>query len=137
MGTHKETYKDREYHRSDKYHRNDQRISPNEFTRNNNRQRSSNHNYSNRGNNSSTSSSSAYPQLGTKRPIIPEVDSSINYKSDNSNPGLTVFKGNNNSSKRQKNSSGNSGNWQKLSEATPTENYEDGVTYDGNFETFG
>ena len=121
--THKEPYKDREYHRSDKYHRNDQRVSPNEFTRNNNRQRSNNHNYSNRGNNSSTSSSSAYPQLGTKRPIIPEVDSSINYKSDNSNPGLTVFKGNNNSSKRQKNSSGNSGNWQKLSEATPTENY--------------
>jgi hypothetical protein len=106
-------------------------------------------------------STASYPSLGTKRPIIPEVSPSANYKSGNSNPGLSVMpvghtgrmdhpighsmhsghSGHSShsshqpsTSKRQKNSSGH---WQKLSEAIPTDNYEDGVTYDGNFETFG
>ena len=106
----------------------------------------------------------SYPQLGTKRPIISEVSASANYKSGNSNPGLSVtplvgqtgpmdqiahsmghsshsmHSGHSNhssyqpsTSKRQKNSSGN---WQKLSEATPTDNYEEGVTYSA-FTNFG
>merc|ERR1719483_1705328 len=36
-------------------------------------------------------STTSYPQLGTKRPIIPEVSASVNYKSGNSNPGLSVM----------------------------------------------